>query len=66
MFERENLTGILLLVFCAVVAVIMINATITGEIPSVPEPLRIPFTVAGVLLMLGVLWQRFGNRLRRK
>ena len=66
MFERENLTGILLLVFCAVVAVIMVNAIITGETPTVPEPLRIPFTVAGVLLMLGVLWQRFGNRFRRK
>lgn len=66
MFERENLTGILLLVFCAVAAVIMVNAIITGETPSVPAPLRIPFTVAGVLLMIGVFWQRFGNRFRRK
>lgn len=66
MFERENLTGILLLVFCAVVGVIMVNAIVTGETPSVPEPLRMPFTVAGILLMLGVLWQRFGNRLRGK
>lgn len=66
MFERENLTGILLLVFCAVVAVIMVIAIITGEIPTVPDRLRLPFTIGGIVLMLGVLWQRFGNRLRRK
>lgn len=65
MFERENLTGILLLVFCAVVAVIMVNAIITGDTPTVPAPLRIPLTVAGILLMLGVVWQRFGDRIRR-
>lgn len=66
MFERENMTGILLVVFCAVAAVIMVNAIITGEIPTVPERLRVPFTVAGVLLFIGVLWQRFGDRFRRK
>lgn len=66
MFERENLIGILLLVFCAVAAVIMVNAIVTGVTPTVPEPMRIPLTVAGVLLMIGVLWQKFGHRIRRK
>lgn len=66
MFERENLTGILLLLFCAVVATIMINAIITGEIPSVPENLRVPFTVGGIVLMLALLWQRFSGRFKRK
>lgn len=66
MFERENFTGILLLLFCAVVAAIMINAIITGEIPSVPENLRVPFTVGGIGLMLILLWQRFSGRFKRK
>lgn len=65
MFERDNLIGILLLVFCAVAAVIMVNATITGDMPTVPEPVRIPLTVAGVLLFVGMLWQRFGKHFRR-
>lgn len=66
MFERENLTGILLLLFCAVVAVIMVNAIITGEIPRVPANLQVPFTVAGVVLFGVYLWRRFSHRFRRK
>lgn len=66
MFERENLIGILLLIFCAVVGVVMVNAIITGEIPTVPENLRVPFTVGGIVLMLAVLWQRFSGRFKRK
>lgn len=66
MFERENITGILLLLFCAVVAVIMVNAIITGEIPSVPAKLQVPFTVAGVALMGVYLWRRFSHLFKRK
>lgn len=65
MFGRENFTGILLLLFCAVVAVIMVNAIITGEIPSVPANLRIPFTVAGLVLMGVYLLRRFSHLFRR-
>lgn len=66
MFGRENLTGILLLLFCAVVAIIMINAIITGEIPTVPENLRIPFTIGGMVLMGIWMWRQFAGRFRRK
>lgn len=66
MFGRENLTGILLLVFCAIVALIMINAIVTGEIPSVPANLRVPFTVGGIVLMGILFWQRFSGRFKRK
>lgn len=65
MFGRENIIGILLLVFCAVVALIMVNAIITGETPTVPENLRVPFTVIGIGAMVIVLWQRFSGRFRR-
>lgn len=65
MFGRENLIGILLLLFSAVVCVILVNAIITGEIPSVPSNLRVPFTVAGIVLMLVFVWQRFSGRFRR-
>lgn len=66
MFGRENIIGILLLIFCVVVIVIMVNATITGVVPTVPENLRVPFTVAGVVLFGVYLWQRFSGRFRRK
>lgn len=66
MFERENVTGILLLAFCAVVAVIMVNAIITGEIPSVPENLRAPFTIGGIVLMGVYFWRHFASRFKRK
>lgn len=66
MFGRENIIGILLLLFCAVVAVIMVTATITGETPTVPPALRIPITVIGIGAVLLMLWQRFSGRFRRK
>lgn len=66
MFGRENITGILLLLFCAVVAAIMVNAIITGEIPSVPANLRVPFTVAGIVLMGVYMVRRFSHLFRRK
>ncbi len=66
MFGRENIIGILLLLFCAVVAVIMVTAIITGETPTVPPALRIPITVIGIGAVLLMLWQRFSGRFRRK
>lgn len=38
MFRRENLVGLLLLLFCGVVAAIMIRAIITGELPQLDLP----------------------------
>lgn len=66
MFGRENINGILLLILCGVVSIIMINAIITGETPTVPENLRAPFTVAGVVLMAVMLWQWLSKRFRGK
>lgn len=66
MFNRENLIGILLLVLCAVVGVIMVNAIITGETPTVPAGWGVPITIIGVAGMVGMLWQRFSGRFRRK
>lgn len=66
MFGRENINGILLLILCGVVSIIMINAIITGETPTVPENLRVPFTVAGVVLMAVMLWQWLSKRFRGK
>jgi predicted anti-sigma-YlaC factor YlaD len=65
-FGRENLIGMLLLLFCAVTAVIMIVAIITGETPTVPSAMRVPITVIGIAAVLVVLWQRFSGRFRRK
>ena len=66
MFGRENLIGILLLLFCAVTAVIMVTAIITGEMPTVPPTLRVPITVIGIGAVVLMLWQRFSGRFRRK
>lgn len=66
MFGRENLIGILLLLFCAVTAVILITAIITGETPTVPPAMRVPITVIGIGAVLAMLWQRFSGRFRRK
>lgn len=38
MFRRENLVGLLLLLFCAVAAAIMIRAIVTGELPRFDVP----------------------------
>lgn len=66
MFGRENLIGILLLLFCAVTAVIMVTAIITGEMPTVPPAMRVPITVIGIGAVVLMLWQRFSGRFRRK
>lgn len=56
----------LLLLFCAVAAVIMVAAIITGETPTVPSAMRIPLIVIGVAALLAMVWQRFSGRFRRK
>lgn len=56
----------LLLLFCAVTAVILIVAIITGETPTVPPAMRVPITVVGIGAVLLMLWQRFSGRFRRK
>lgn len=66
MFDRENLTGILLLVFCAVAALIMVNAIITGDTPTVPANLRTPLTVLGIGLFGILIWQRVSAWLKRR
>lgn len=38
MFRRDNAVGLLLLALCAVIAVVMIRAIITGEPPEVNLP----------------------------
>jgi hypothetical protein len=38
MFRRENVVGLLLLGLCAVIAIVMIRAIITGEPPAVDLP----------------------------
>jgi len=65
-FGRENLIGMLLLLFCAVTAVILMVAIVTGETPTVPPALRVPLTVIGIGAVLVMLWQRFSGRFRRK
>ena len=66
MFGRENLIGMLLLLFCAVTAVILMVAIVTGETPTVPPALRVPLIVIGIGAVLVMLWQRFSGRFRRK
>lgn len=65
MLRRENIIGILLLILCGVVCIIMLNAIITGEMPTVPSNLRVPFTIIGVCATIIFLWQRFSGRFRR-
>lgn len=52
MFRRENLVGLLLLLFCGVSATIMIRAIITGELPTVNLP-------PGVAPVVGVVFVGF-------
>lgn len=66
MFRGENLVGIMLLLLCAVVAAIMIQAIITGETPTVPGYMRIPVIIIGVGAILLMLWNRFSGRFRGK
>lgn len=66
MWRRENLIGILLLIFCAVAAIIMISAIITGERPTVPAAARIPITIVGVIGMGALLWQQLSRWLRKR
>lgn len=66
MFSRENYIGILLLALCAVAAVILIVAIITGDTPTVPKPLEVPLTIIGFVAIAATLWLRFSGRFRRK
>lgn len=66
MFKGENIVGMLLLLLCAVVAVIMVVAITTGRQPTVPDGMAVPLTVIGIGAMLVMLWQRFSGRFRRK
>ncbi len=66
MFRGENVIGMLLLLLCAVVAVIMVVAITSGRQPTVPDNMRVPFTVIGIGAMVVMLWQRFSGRFRRK
>lgn len=66
MFKGENLIGILLLLLCAVVAAIMIQAIITGETPSIPDYMRIPAIIIGGGGMIILLWRQFSGRFRGK
>ena len=57
MLRRENLIGLLLLLFCAVSAAVMIRAIITGERPQVdlPPALAWPLGIVFVgLLVVGI------------
>ncbi|MCA9833124.1 MAG: hypothetical protein KC435_04210 [Thermomicrobiales bacterium] len=66
MWWRENIIGILLLIFCAVAAAIMISAIITGERPTVPAAARIPITIIGVVGMGALLWQQVSRWFRNR
>lgn len=66
MFRGENIIGILLLLLCAVVAVILVMAIVSGETLTVPGNLRMPVTIIGIGLVIVMLWQRFSGRFRRK
>ena len=66
MFKGENIVGMLLLLLCAVVAVIMVVAITTGRQPTVPDGMVVPLTVIGIGAVLVMLWQRLSGRFRRK
>ena len=64
MLRRENLIGLLLLLFCAVSAAVLIRAIITGERPQVdvPPALAWPLGIAFVGLLLFGLVRNFLDR----
>ncbi len=66
MFRGENIVGILLLILCAVVAVILVVAITTGREPTVPDGMGVPITVIGIGAVVVMLWQRYSGRFRRK
>lgn len=66
MFQGENLIGILLLLLCAVVAAIMIQAIIVGETPTVPGYMKIPALIIGGGGFAILLWRQFSGRFRGK
>ncbi|MCO5214943.1 MAG: hypothetical protein M9953_03235 [Thermomicrobiales bacterium] len=66
MFRSENIIGILLLVFCAVVAVILVMAIVTGERPTVPPVARIPVAIIGGGAMAYLIWQQISRWLKRR
>lgn len=66
MFRSENIIGILLLIFCAVVAVILVMAIVTGERPTVPSAARIPVAIIGGGAMAYMIWQQISRWLKRR
>lgn len=66
MFRSENIIGILLLVFCAVVMVILMVAIVTGERPTVPSAAKIPIAIIGGGAMAYLIWQQISRWMKRR
>lgn len=64
MFKRENMIGLLLLLFCGVSAAAMIRSIITGESPQfdLPPQLMWPLGILFVSLLLYGLTANFRDR----
>jgi hypothetical protein len=64
MFRRENLIGLLLLLFCSVSAAVMIRAIITGVTPQVDLPPAVawPLGILFVGLLLYGVFTSFRDR----
>lgn len=64
MLRRENLIGLLLLLFCAVAGAVMVRAIITGERPEVDLPPMVswPLGIAFVGLLLFGMLNNFRDR----
>lgn len=64
MLRRENLIGLLLLLFCAVSAAVMVRAIITGETPQVnlPPMLAWPLGIAFVGMLLYGMFSNFRDK----